>query len=200
MAASSDVTRAKGSVFPANFPVRSCSAAAAPGPGAKNCTSRMVSSAPRPSAVGPLERKTMPPVLDTPASGKTAQAAASSAPLLGRRSPRQTPFMLPRPAALAAPFKALAAGISFPCTRISSTKKPPSGLGPDLATSRLGPIFTTLSRKAASKGSEKARPTTPSCRGRLFKHNGASLEPPPEVGTPNSMFTGSTTSSTGCRC
>ena len=32
------------------------------------------------------------PVLDTPASGKTAQAAASSAPLLGRRSPRQTPW------------------------------------------------------------------------------------------------------------
>ena len=32
------------------------------------------------------------PVLDTPASGKTAHAAASSAPLLGRRSPRQTPW------------------------------------------------------------------------------------------------------------
>lgn len=35
---------------------------------------------------------------------------------------------------------------------------------PLIGTSRLGPIFTTLSRKAASKGSEKARPTTPSSK------------------------------------
>lgn len=35
---------------------------------------------------------------------------------------------------------------------------------PLIGTSRLGPIFTTLSRKAASKGSEKARPTTPSLK------------------------------------
>ena len=58
------------------------------------------------------QRRQPPPVFETPASGKTAQQAASSAPLLGRRRPRHTPFMLLSPAALAAPFRALAAGMS----------------------------------------------------------------------------------------
>ena len=68
-----------------------------------------------------------------------------------------------------------AQGQSLPCTRMTSTRNPPSGLGPAFTTSSVGPIFTTLNRKGVAKGSLKARPTTPSCLGMAFRHRGAML-------------------------
>lgn len=50
----------------------------------------------------------------------------------------------------------------FKCCMVFRAKGTPQFPWQLAVASRLGPIFTTLSRKAASKGSDNATPTTPS--------------------------------------
>mmetsp|Transcript_24281 Transcript_24281/g.53984 ORF Transcript_24281/g.53984 Transcript_24281/m.53984 type:complete len:287 (+) Transcript_24281:319-1179(+) len=173
--------------------------------GLKSSTDFSESSAPRPSAARPLHRSTRPPSFVTFSRGKRAHWLArlepsdSGAPVTGRCTPTQMPFMLARPAALAAIFRAPAAGSSLPLTSTLCTAKPPVGRSPDCFTCSRGPKGAQpATSRAHLAGPWRARPRTPSRLGVPSRQSGARPEPPAAESCTSSILIGSSACGTGC--